>query len=73
MIIFFTVSAEKKKEKNTLKVEHYILLGDFLRTSSQGGSLSGSFEELLQTGKDRATIHRNFCNKDQVLRTKVYC
>ena len=72
IIISFTVSAEKKK-KNILKVEHYVLFGDFLRTSSRGSSLSNRFEELLQRGKDRATTHRNFCDKDQVLRTKVYC
>lgn len=34
IIISFIVSAEKKK-MNILKVERYVLFGDFLRTSSR--------------------------------------
>ena len=41
---------------------------------SPGHSISDSSEGLLQRAKGGARIYRNFCNKDQVVRTsRDYC
>ena len=68
----FVVLTEKKM--HNLKVENWVSFGGFAEDLSLGGSLSCSSETLLQRGEGRARIYRNFCNKNQVVRTaRDYC
>ena len=55
--------------KKCTKVENYVLFGRLTENLSLGGSLSDSSEALLQRGKGRARIYRNFHNRNQVVRT----
>ena len=55
--------------KKCTKIENYVLFGRLTENLSLGGSLSDSSETLLQRGKGRARIYRNFCNRNQVVRT----
>ena len=53
---------------HNLKVKNYMLLGIQTKDLSPESSISDSSERLLQRGTGGARVHRDFCNKDQVVR-----
>ena len=58
-----------RKKMHDLKVENYVLFSIQTQGLSLGDSLSESAKGPLRRRKEGARICRNFCNKNQVVRT----